>query len=342
MRPSLFAYKWDDTIFIEKESAMEPYAVIDLHCDTLTSFMEPARCGHSLDDFCSALSLSNLPRGVKWGQCFAIFLPDGLTPEAAAEYYDYHQKSFVRQMELFCPQVVPCRSAPELEGAWAEGKSAAILTVENGCALAGDLARVELLARDGVRMMTLTWNGKNELGSGISTDHGLSPFGTAAVSAMEDQGILIDVSHLNDQGFSDLLQVAKKPFVASHSNARSVCPHRRNLTDDQIREMVDRRCLIGLNYYRMFLREDGCPTPDDLLRHVEHFLALGAEDCLALGSDFDGADLPAFLNSPVKAAGLYSLFLSHGFPPVLSDKILYGNALAFFRTNLRSRPLHCV
>ena len=84
-----------------------------------------------------------------------------------------------------------------------------------------------------------------------------------------------------------------------------MCPHPRNLTDDQIRQMVSRRCLIGLNYYTRFLREDGQPELGDLMRHIDHFLALGAENCLALGSDFDGADLPQFLSSPTKAAGLY-------------------------------------
>src|SRR5699024_4727970 len=129
--------------------------------------------------------------------------------------------SFVRQMEKFSRRVVPCRTAGDIERAWAQGKMAALLTVENGSALAGRLDRVAELARDGVRMVTLTWNGENELGSGNVTDHGLSGFGREAVSELERQGILVDVSHLNDRGFDDLLSVVQKPFVASHSNARA-------------------------------------------------------------------------------------------------------------------------
>jgi len=151
---------------------------------------------------------------------------------------------------------------------------------------------------------------------------------------MEEQGILVDVSHLNDTGFRDVLNLAKKPFVASHSNARAVCSHRRNLTDDQIREMVERRCLIGLNYYDRFLRDGGNASFQDLLRHTEHFLTLGAEDCLALGSDFDGATLPPWLDSPRKAAELYARFLAQGFSPNLCDKLFFKNALAFFRANM--------
>ena len=340
---------------------MMDHALIDLHCDTLTAFMDEAgqddilaalsdparregaaarlaarvREADTLDDPAHHLALSKLPQGVRWCQCFAIFLPDGLSPEDALAYYRLHQQSFVRQMEKFSRRVVPCRTAGDIERAWAQGKTAALLTVENGSALAGRLERVEQLARDEVRMVTLTWNGENELGSGNVTDHGLSGFGREAVSELERQGILVDVSHLNDRGFDDLLSVVQKPFVASHSNARAVCGHRRNLTDGQIREMVDRRCLIGLNYYNAFLRDDGQVAGlDDLFRHVEHFLALGAEDCLALGSDFDGADLPPCLDGPDKAAGLYGYFLDRGLSPALAEKILWKNALEFLRTNL--------
>lgn len=122
-------------------------------------------------------------------------------------------------MGCLSSQVLSCRTADDICQAWDCGKAAVILTVENGAALGGRLERIERLARDGVRMMTLTWNGENELGSGHETDRGLSSFGKAAVQELERQGILVDVSHLNDQGFEDLLDISEKPFVASHSNA---------------------------------------------------------------------------------------------------------------------------
>ena len=310
--------------------------VIDLHCDTLTAFMDPGRSKDTLDDPNSQFALSKLSPELRWGQCFAIWIPDGLTPRESADYYAFHQRSFQAQMERLGDRVLPCRTAGDIEAAWARGKTAALLTVENGSALAGELGRVETLARDGVRMVTLTWNGENQLGSGHDTQTGLTPFGKQAVRAMEEAGILVDVSHLNDRGFSDLLDTARRPFTASHSNARAVCSHRRNLADWQVRELVSRRCLIGLNYYSPFLREDGQPAQlEDLLHHAEHLLELGAEDCLALGSDFDGADLPPCLDSPEKAARLDGFFRSHGFPPRLCRKILYENALSFFRENLR-------
>jgi len=313
---------------------MHPYAVFDLHCDTLTAFDAPHRCEDTLNDPAAHLSLSAMPQNVQWAQCFAVFLPDSLPAHQAETYYRSHVDSFYRQMDKFSSLVLPCRTAADVERAWAQGKTAAILTAENGSALCGQEERVEELAQDGVRMLTLTWNGPNALGSGNLTDSGLTPFGKRAVGLMEEAGILVDVSHLNDAGFDDLLKTATRPFAASHSNARAVCPHRRNLTDGQIREMIRRRCLIGLNYYISFLQEDGHPTPDDLLRHLDHILELGGEDALALGSDFDGADLPGWLNSPRKVVSLYQLLRQRGYSKELCEKLFYRNALAFFRTNL--------
>lgn len=315
---------------------MNPYALIDLHCDTLTEW-EYTHTGNpdTLDDPRRVLSLSTIPQGVHWAQFFAIFIPDEYRGRAAVDYYDRNRRNFLRQMEKFCSRVAPCRTARDMEAAWYAGKTAAFLTVENGSVLAGDLSRVELLRSQGVRCITLTWNGENEIGSGHTTNHGLSGFGREAVSEMERQGILVDVSHLNDAGFDDLLTAAKKPFAATHSNARAICSHKRNLTDEQIREMVQRDCLIGLNYYVRFLRDDGMAAGlDDLWAHVEHFLSLGAEQNLALGSDFDGADLPECLNTPAKAAGLYDYFRCRGLTQAQAEGILFRNAQSFFQKNL--------
>lgn len=311
-----------------------PYALIDLHCDTLTDCSRTG-CPDTLDDPRRALSLSNLPRRVRWAQFFAAFIPDDLRGRAAADYFDCCCRSFYRQMEKFCRRVSPCRTAEDMERAWARGKTAAFLTVENGSALAGDLSRVEILSRAGVVCLTLTWNGENELGSGHDTQRGLTPFGRSAVGELERRGILVDVSHLNDRGLEELLAVAKKPFAATHSNARSVCAHRRNLPDEMIRELARRDCLMGLNYYDCFLRDGGGASEDDLWRHVERFLELGAGKHLALGSDFDGAEVPAFLDSPARAAGLYGFLLSRGLSRAQAEDILFRNAWTFFRKNLR-------
>ena len=315
---------------------MLPYALIDLHCDTLTN-SSGFRTDNpdTLDDPGRVLSLSNIPQGVHWAQLYAVFIPDEMQGQAAVDYFEQNRLNFERQMALFADRVVPCRSAADMEAAWAAGKTAAFLTVENGTPIHGDLSRIRVLAEHGVRCLTLVWNGNYEIGSGHTTQKGLTEFGKAVIPELERHGILVDVSHLNDAGFADLLTVAQKPFVATHSNARSVCSHKRNLTDDMIREMVRRDCLIGLNYYVSFLEDDGVvKSLDSLYRHIEHFFALGAQKNLALGSDYDGAVLPDCLNTPVKAAGIYEYLLSRGMSEELAQGILYRNALEFFRKNL--------
>ena len=316
---------------------MRPYAIIDLHCDTLTDCMYAAsEIPDTLDDPARSLSLSNIPEDVHWAQFFAVFLPDRLRGEEAVRLFDASHENFERQMQKFSSRVSPCRNVADMERAWAAEKTAAFLSVENGSAFAGDLSRIEKLKRQGVCAVTLTWNGENELGSGNVTDRGLTDFGRAAVREMERCGILVDVSHLNDAGLEDVFETAEKPFVATHSNARAICAHKRNLTDAQVKEMVRRGCLIGLNYYGVFLRDDGnVRSLDDLYRHIAHFFDLGAQKDLALGSDFDGADLPECLSSPEKIAEVYDYLLSRGLTQQEIDGIFYDNARAFLRANLR-------
>lgn len=245
-------------------------ALFDLHCDTLTrSLYCPATAGAGLlDDPAAQLSLSRMPAGTKWVQCFAVFVPDDKRGAEGAVFFDRWAAAFAREMEREKDRVWWCRSA-------------------------GDLA-----------------------------------------AAMEERGILVDVSHLNDRGFEELLDIAKKPFAASHSNARSVCAHRRNLPDAFIQEMVRRGGLIGLNYCRNFLSDEGRGDLEDLWRHVERFLELGAEKCLALGSDYDGTGIHSDLDSVEKALSLYDFLVRRGLAEETSEDILFGNAWRFFQAAL--------
>lgn len=316
---------------------MQISSLIDLHCDTLTDCEYPGATNpDTLNDPARKLSLDKIPQDIHWTQFYAIYVPDELRGSDAIAYYEDNRKSFDRQMTKFSSLVSPCRTAQDMLAARAEHKTAAFLTVENGSVLAGDLSRVALLASHGVRCLTLVWNGENEIGSGHTTANGLSDFGRAVIPELERCGILIDVSHLNDAGFEELLGIAQKPFVATHSNARAVCSHKRNLTDEMIREMVRRGCLIGLNYYTRFLRDDGdVQSLDALYAHVERFLELGAGRQLALGSDFDGAALPECLNSPAKAAKVGEYLLSRGISQEQANGIMYKNAERFFMEHLR-------
>lgn len=308
-------------------------AIFDLHCDTLTRNLYPPFEAETdtLDNPNFHLALSKVPAGTKWVQCFAIFVPDQVRGQEAITFFDRYAGSFHRQVDLHKDRAADCGTAADMAAALDAGKCAAVLTVEGGAALAGRLERVETLHHAGVRMMTLTWNGPNELASGHDTAGGFTPFGREAVAEMERQGIIVDVSHLNDRGFEDLLSFARKPFAASHSNARAVCGHRRNLPDEFIREMVRREGLIGLNYAKPFLSEDGRGSLDDLYRHVCHFLELGAERCLALGSDYDGTDIHPDLDSVEKSLHICSYLVNHGISAQTAEDISFGNAWRFFQ-----------
>ncbi len=308
-------------------------ALFDLHCDTLTRNLYPPheKETETLDNPAFQLALRKAPAGTRWVQCFAVFVPDRERGEDAIRFFDRAAASFHRQAAAHRDRAADCRSCSDLEAALDAGKCAGVLTVEGGAALAGRLERVKTLYDEGVRMMTLTWNGPNELASGHDSGNGFSVFGREAVAEMERQGMIVDVSHLNDRGFEELLSFAGKPFVASHSNARAVCGHRRNLPDEFIREIVRREGLIGLTYCSAFVSDDGRGSLDDFYRQVCHFLELGAEGCIALGSDYDGAEIHPDLDSVEKSLRIADYLTAHGIPEETAENLSFGNAWRFFR-----------
>ena len=201
--------------------------VFDLHCDTLTAFMSPLRCRDTLNDPCSAFALSKV-QTIPWCQCCAVFVPDGLTPQEALSYYRYHRDSFQRQVQGCQGQALACTTAREVSAAWEQGKTALVLTVENGSLLGAGLEHVEELRRDGVRMLTLTWNGENALGSGHETDHGLTPLGKEAVRALEETGYRWWTCPTSTTPDSGTCWTLPSGLLPPPTHARAVCAHRRN------------------------------------------------------------------------------------------------------------------
>ena len=208
-----------------------------------------------------------------------------------------------------------------------------ILSVEGGAVLGGDLNRVELLKKRGVRFLTLTWNGRNEIGDGILCDNpkGLSSFGKELIPVLEENNIIIDISHASEPLFYDVAQLSKKPFVATHSNSRKYCSNKRNLTDEQFRYICKSGGIVGLNFHRYFLKDDGKADFSDIEKHMEHFLSLGGEDNISLGSDFDGAEMPYCIKGVESMADLYGYFLSRNYSEELLRKIFYNNAERFLK-----------
>ena len=226
----------------------------------------------------------------------------------------------------------PALSLSDIEENVSENKISSILALEGGEPLGGDLGKLRHFFNRGVRLTTLTWNRENALGYGALTgsDLGLKPFGKACIESMDALGMIIDVSHLNEAGFWDVCALAERPFMASHSNARAVTGHKRNLTDGQIRAVAAKGGIIGLNLCPAFLNETEKADINDIYRHIERFLALGAGEHIGLGCDFDG--VPSLPEGVLGVSSLKYLneALVEKFGAAIAGNIMSRNFYAFF------------
>lgn len=299
--------------------------LFDLHCDTITELCE---INGSLSSNGGHISLDRAESYSEYVQDYAIFIPDEYRGKAAVDYFDRAYGFYKKQIDSISDM-----------SEYAENKNTrfkALLSVEGGAAMGGTLYGLYHLASSGVKLITLTWNGRNELGSGCfdEEDIGLTPFGKNAVRAMEKLRIAADVSHLSKKGFYDLADIAEKPFLASHSCCDIVDnykAHRRNLTSDQMKIIAEHGGIVGVNLWETLL---GCVSGgafDAVLRHLSEMTELGGEDFPAMGTDFDGCDISEELDGIEKLPALYEYLSKHGFSDRLLDKIFFLNADRFFR-----------
>ena len=300
----------------------------DLHCDTITTALHQS-CG--LD--CEYLDIS-FPKNEeirRHCQCFAVFCPDVISGEDAFNYYTMSKHFFDAQLREFSQYFEQAKTVSDIDRITKSGKTAAILTVEGGRVLGGKIERLNNLYNDGVRMMTLTWNGENEIGKG-STDQsfGLKPLGIDVVKEMERMGMVIDVSHLSDAGLDDVFKNVGCAVAASHSNLRDVCGHRRNLKNEYFGEIVRRGGIVGINFYKAFLNnETENANLSDIVKHIERMLVLGGENSVCMGSDYDGCDVVDGIKKMNEIPKLYDL-IKREFGEKQADKIFWKNAYDFF------------
>ena len=219
----------------------------DLHCDTATEAMK-IHAGL----YGSGLQL-DLDRwqGGSLCQSYAVFIPDTLRGEPAWQYF-VRCSTYWKEKITEAGRMILLDHPAEAESCWKKGGNACFLAVEGGAVLAGRLEYVQALAGHGVRMLTLTWNGENELAGGSAITGGLKPFGRDALRELERCDIVADVSHLNDESFWNVIKAARRPLAATHSNSRKICNVPRNLTDDQFRCLAQQGGLVGLNFYTAF------------------------------------------------------------------------------------------
>ena len=193
---------------------------------------------------------------------------------------------------------------------------------------------VYILKACGVRCMALTWNGSNRLAGGADDEQrGITPLGRDVIRTMNKLNIILDVSHLNDKSFFDAAEISEKPIVATHSNARSMCAHRRNLTDEMFKIICDKDGCTGINLYPPFLNHSGKAEVSDVLKHIEHFLSLGGENHIGIGADFDGTDndLPSGINGCEDLYKIFDSMSENGFSAAVTEKISHSNFERVFK-----------
>ena len=331
--------------------------VFDLHCDTLSELRraEMRGDGQTFARNNGHIDLEKLEKGDYMLQCFAAFVnladpTPGADPLVTAlEEIDV----FKRMMERYSDRIAPVYRPEDIRKNAEAGKISGMLTIEEAGCCKGSLGVLRRMYELGVRMMTLTWNHENELaspnvvpGNGPiwpcmpNTETGLKEKGFEFLAEMERLHIIADVSHLSDKGFWDIAEHSTRPFAASHSNCRALCPHTRNLTDAMIRALAEKGGIAGLNYYAAFLDTDpthpeACrSTVERIAEHAAHYKQVGGIGVLALGSDFDGIDGHHQLETAADMPLLADALRKAGFTEDEVERIFWRNARDFFEHNL--------
>ena len=324
-----------NTLLIKAKQMHQKAIVFDGHCDTILEIMNHKRTLEKK----SPTGHLDIPRMKEGGvnvQFFAVFIEDIYKPDRSLKRTLQLIDCFYREMEKNQDEISLVTNYNQINEANSAGKIAAILSVEGGEALEGDLGVLRMLYKLGVRLLTLTWNQRNQIADGIGesrTGSGLTEFGLKVIEEMNDLRMFIDVSHLSETGFWDVIKRSKAPIVASHSNCYALCPHPRNLKDEQIKALADKGGVIGITFVPNFLtQEKRKTTVKDVVTHIDYLVEKAGIDCVGLGSDFDGTGgLPLGLEGVDKITNITEELLTRGYKEREIKKILGGNFLRVFK-----------
>jgi membrane dipeptidase len=301
--------------------------LFDGHCDTISRCQEDG--GH-LRERPGHLDLRRTGSFGRYAQFFALYADDALLRRGMtfSQIYTDQYALFRSEMERSGDLAAFCTTGKQAEEANRAGKAAAFLSVEGAELLGCSLHGLEDAFTKGVRAVNLTWNRANPLsGSNCQeSERGLGEAGKAFVLRMQELGMLADLSHLSDPGIRDVLETARKPVIASHSNSRAVCPHRRNLTDEQFTAIIENGGVVGLCMFADFLGDDA--GLDTVTAHLEHFLELGGQNNISIGGDWDGcARLPRGMDGIQDMEKLREHLLRRNYSEELIRAVFYQNLM---------------
>lgn len=305
--------------------------LFDLHCDTLYEIYK--RDGDLYEnDLC--VSVKKMEEYEAYIGCFAVWIPEKYNSDEAFEFFKKVFSKFIDEKEKNRQYISLCNNLEDLKNINTSQfeKRGLVLTVEGGALIGREIERIKYLYDCGVRMITLTWNGSNAIGDGCGVKEvkGISNFGIEAVNKMESLGIIVDLSHASEKLFYDVAEISHKPFIASHSNSHFICNHQRNITDAQFEIIKSIGGIVGINFYKNFISENTEASIYDVMKHIEHFMSLSGESVVAIGSDFDGADIMSSIEDVGSLSILYEYLLRHNYSEKLVNDIFFNNAYNFF------------
>lgn len=313
------------------------FPVFDLHCDTALELLgkqmlEPKK----LDRNDLNIDLERAKALPGYCQCFACFTTPFMT--------EWNQVSpevvFQKEMDIILAELDRCKdticqayTASEVRENDKNGKMSGILTIEGPAGFGFDPALLEDLYKVGFRISTLGWNEQNVLTGSHITGGGLTDLGKEYVREAQRLGMIVDVSHISDEGFWDIMKVTQKPVIASHSNSRAVCGHSRNLTDDMFRAIIETGGVAGFNQCAPFVGDK--PDLDTICDHIFHFMELDSDGRhIALGGDLDGCgnDLPQGFTGIESYPAMAQRLLERGLDEKTVHRIFWDNALGVMET----------
>ena len=300
--------------------------MIDLHCDTIMQLLDHPDSGDLYRNTWK-IDIEKLQKAHSKVQDFALFINLGKTNDPYGRYEEMRNLC-TTQIHLYGEHIQHVLSYQDVESVYKSGKIGALMSIEEGGVLGGDLDKLKQAYQDGVRLITLTWNYPNGLGEPHCGEQHkkLTPKGIEFVEAMQDLGIIVDCSHLNDAGTEQLGDILEVPFVASHSNAREVTAHTRNLPDNLIKLIANKGGVIGLNFAQSFLGTSPVSRIEDIVKHGLYLINKGGEDVVALGTDFDGIKPDTEIKDASEMYRLYDAFKEAGLSVEQCEKLFWKNA----------------
>ena len=300
--------------------------MIDLHCDTMMQLLDNPDSGDLYRNTWK-IDIEKLQKAHSKVQDFALFINLGDTNDPYGRYEEMRNLC-TTQIHLYGEHIQHVLSYQDVESVYKSGKIGALMSIEEGGVLGGDLDKLKQAYQDGVRLITLTWNYPNDLGEPHCGEQHkkLTPKGIEFVEAMQDLGIIVDCSHLNDAGTEQLGDILEVPFIASHSNAREVTAHTRNLPDNLIKLIANKGGIIGLNFAQSFLGTSPVSRIEDIVKHGLYLINKGGEDVVALGTDFDGIKPDTEIKDASEMYRLYDAFKEAGLSVDQCEKLFWKNA----------------